>query len=252
MKRLFCFLIAGLMFTSVSLMAQYGLNAGNSETVFVTGKARAEKKADVAYLCFYVRADGMMTKDLYAQLQDYTGTVVKAIKEKGKEKIKSVQVELVKIGEADNRIINNRTKGAEKSILQANNQIFVTMGPSLEPANEIIDAAIGAGALLNMTPGYFGGGNMVNSSVVFGLEKSEDTENELMKKAFEDAKANAEKLAAVSGKKLGEISFIGNYGGIISSQFSNMKKYGAKYIGADPEKINVEVGISVSFKLVNK
>ncbi|OGV50188.1 MAG: hypothetical protein A2017_18670 [Lentisphaerae bacterium GWF2_44_16] len=248
MKKLFCSLIAGLMFTSASLMAQFGSNSGNSETIFVTGKARAEKKADVAYLCFYVKSDGVMLKDLYAQLQNYTGTVVKAIKAKGGEKVKSVQVELLKIGEVDNRMMSSR---ADKTILQACNQVLVTMEPSLPMANEIVDAAIGAGAILNMTPNYYAGNN-VNSSIVFGVEKPGETENELLKKAFEDAKSSAEKLAAVSGKKLGEVSFMGNYGGYIGSQFSNLKKYGAKYIGADPENINVEVSINVSFKLVNK
>jgi len=212
------------------------------------GKARIEKKPDIAYLTFYVKADGTSATEVIKQLEESTEVVIDALKQTGKNKIRSVQKDFMKLGEKDNNFSANNMN---KTTPQAINQITLTIEPSLELAAELIDVIINNEASLKMMNGVYSHDNIANSSVVFGLEKSEEAEKEATDKAIEDAKSNARRTADFSDRKIGKpVSINPNYNYIWNNNPSQ-RKFKAKYISADYEKVSVEVSISASFQLLD-
>jgi len=124
--------------------------------------------------------------------------------------------------------------------------LTLTIEPSLDLANELLDTIMRNGGSLKPIQNYYNDG-AANSAVVFGLENSENIEKELMENAMADAAANAQKMAGLVGKKIGKpimASALTQWSG-----HPTQRKFKSKYISADPEKINVEVSISVTFPL---
>jgi uncharacterized protein YggE len=130
-------------------------------------------------------------------------------------------------------------------------RIRITIPPDRDLALSIIDAAIREGAVLK-SPSTVRFGGEVDTAIVFGLTESDSIADEVRKKAFDDAKVKAEKLSALTGRKLGRISSVGCDGGDVEHQiytFGRKEDYPTKYISGDPSHVEVTASISVSFEL---
>jgi len=80
----------------------------------------------------------------------------------------------------------------------------------------------------------------------FGIDDSEESKDELYKKAFEDAKTKAELLASVSGQKIGKATSItmGNVSNVVP--FYSMKADGIGGGGSELEQGTSSIGATVS------
>lgn len=232
------------IFTLTAFTLAQAAESKQENKISAQGKAMTEQKADVAYIIFYVKTDGLLTVDALKQLDEKTITVTDAVKKAGKDKIRDIKKELIKLGDKEN--FNNMS---DKSTPQAINQLTLTIEPSVEFAAEIMDVIMRSGGSLKMMNNYFSGDNIANSSVVFGIEKSEELEKELTNQALADAKANAQKMATLIGRKVGDPIMV-NYN-MNWNNNPNQKKFKAKYISANYEKIKADISLTVTFQLLD-
>jgi uncharacterized protein YggE len=88
--------------------------------------------------------------------------------------------------------------------------------------------------------------------VVYGLLDSSAAESEAAKKAFEDARGKAEKVAKLAGEKIGDVSSIRPDGSCSRRCYINGRPAGlpTEYIGIIPDAIEVEKSLSVTLELL--
>ena len=95
-------------------------------------------------------------------------------------------------------------------------------------------------------------GGEMDTVVVFGLNESDALRDEVRKKAFDNARENAQKAAALAGRKLGNISAVGCAGDGEQRIYMYGKKedFPTQYIGVDPLRVEVTANVTVTFELL--
>jgi uncharacterized protein YggE len=122
----------------------------------------------------------------------------------------------------------------------ASNQIKVTVD-KLDDIGKVIDSSIAAGA------------NNVNN-IRFSVKEESTHKNAALKKAFEDAKAKAEVIAAASGLALSKIKSIQEAGARVIPPVSSMRTLAAEGVGAaaetpvSPGKIEIHGNLTVIYE----
>jgi uncharacterized protein YggE len=219
-------------------------------TVTVTGKAKIKHKPDVAFVTLYIKADGILMSDAVKKADQKVEDVKEAIQDKFKN-IKSFEVYDVSIGEAQREYFVPDRK-EETSHPEIVRRIRIMIDPNPAQSYELIDIAIRAGALMEI-PSRTRYSEDVRSNVVYGLLKSIDIEKKVSEAALADAKQKAQKLAALAGKKIGDVINIG-CSGSCSYDFPIRimglePDFPTEYIGMNSEEISISQSISVTYEL---
>ncbi|MDL2235487.1 SIMPL domain-containing protein [Christensenellaceae bacterium OttesenSCG-928-L17] len=176
--------------TPVSVVDDTGDAVGTViPTVTVSGTGELEVDPDMATVTFAVRASGKATaEEATAEVSKLMDDIKAALIALGVEE-KDMQTSGYYMYEDYSYDGNGNRVGKPKYSLDNNLTVKIY---DIDLVAGAIDAATGAGA----TNVY---------GVYFGLKDRLEKETEALSLAFENAKARAEKLAEISGKKLGEV-----------------------------------------------
>jgi uncharacterized protein len=239
--------VALVLAIQVSCSAQDARNA-----VTVNGTGKVEAKADVAYVTLSVQGDGVLMTDAVEKARQNADQVVKAINEKH-QGIKAISVEDFRVGQKDEDYYSPDRKETPRPEIMK--RIRITLPPEPKLASDVIDTALRAGATMSM-PSSFSYPDDVSGVLVYGLLAASDYEAQARQLAINDAKSKAEKLAALVGKTLGDVTSIqcAGSGSWAEAMCSNNRgaDFPAKYVGLQPDKVEVSANLSVSYELVKK
>ncbi len=216
------------------------------DAVSVSGMGKVTVKPDVAYVALRVKGDGILMIDAAQKVQEKVAEIEKAIKAKGSA-VKEIKVTDISVGQKDGSWSPDEADQARPEIVK---QMTVTIPPDPKVAFDIVDAAIRAGASLDTSDSY-SYGETPNSVIVYGLVKSEEAEAQAQAKALEDARSKASRLAALTGKTIGDVTSIGCEDESWSFD-RDSDRFPITNLGVNPEGIDVTYSVSVSFALVKK
>lgn len=223
--------------------------AADVNTLTVSGTGKIDRKPDVAFVTVYANGDGILMTDTAKRAKEKVEAIQKALRANHKN-IKAIDVADIQIGEKRNEMWGPEMK-KEPARPEMTKRIRITIPPDMDLALNIIDTVIREGAVMK-APSNVQFGGEVDTVIVFGLTESDAIVDEVRKKAFDDAKVKAEKVASLTGRKLGRISSVGCSGGDIEQQiytFGRKENYPTKYISADPSHVEVTASVSISFEL---
>lgn len=239
-----------LLFTVVPALLlatqAFGLCESAPNTICVTGTGKVTAKPDVAYVTVYAKGVAESVPES-AQKADQTAIAVeKAIKEKHRE-VKSISLTDVDVSQVDYWGPEQK----QEQRVQVSKQIRVTLPPDASNAYKVIETAVHAGAVAqvqNMSM-HFGDYNGV---IVYGLIDGSAAEAQSMKQALADAKAKADKFAEMVGKKVGNISHIGESDTSCGPDFSygRSENYPTKHLSSTPDKIEVTSTVHISYEFL--
>jgi uncharacterized protein YggE len=228
-------LICLLMILALTLPSQAALLKGDETKIIISGKGIIKAEADVAYVTLGVeRTEETATKAQKVAAQKMNN-VLASLKKMGipKDKIETTHVSLQPSYQYD--------KGKRTLVgYTASNQIKVTVD-KLDDIGKVIDSSIAAGA------------NNVNN-IRFSVKEESTHKNAALKKAFEDAKAKAEVIAAASGLALSKIKSIQEAGARVIPPVSSMRTLAAEGVGAaaetpvSPGKIEIHGNLTVIYE----
>ncbi len=227
--------------------------AADPNTISVTGTAKIEKKPDIAFITLYIEGNGILMVDAVKQAKDKTESILKAIRENNKQ-IKNLEVIDIQIGEKKSQIWSSEQKDSPPRP-EVIKRIRITIPPDSVLAYQIIDTAIRAGAVMEI-PSSMNYPGELNSVVIYGLQNASGIEDEAEKKAMENAREKANKIAALAGKKAGGIVSLG----CGSDSFNIKKVYGyghsdnfpSEHVGIYPDRITISSSANVTFELLDK
>ena len=224
-----------LAILALSLPSQAALLKDDETNIAVSGKGIIKAEADVAYVTLGVeRMEETATKAQKVAAQKMNN-VLASLKKMGipKDKIETTRVSLQPSYQYD--------KGKRTLVgYTASNQIKVTVD-KLDDIGKIIDSSIAAGA------------NNVNN-IRFSVKEESTFKKAALKKAFGDAKAKAEVIAAASGLVLSKIMSIQEAGARIIPPVSSMRTLAAEGVGAaaetpvSPGKIEIHGNLTVIYE----
>ncbi len=236
-----------LSLATTQIFAQCGGPDPKRNIVSAAGRASELVKADTAYIILFVRGGGVLLTDARKQLDEKTQVVVNAVNENRKGKIKEIQSDLVKIGDVPR---NFGPVGDNKECVEMYKRLVVETASDAALANEILDAASRAGAAMSIRYGYDSG---VAGNVVFALKNSDKVEEALLKAAYKNAVSDAEKTAALAGRKIGQVVSVGTNKGheFFGAGYQDFMRPRSlpKFKGSDPDKIFVEIMVNATFEL---
>ncbi|HNR94416.1 MAG TPA: SIMPL domain-containing protein [Kiritimatiellia bacterium] len=222
----------------------------DDNTVTVTGKAEIKKKPDVAYVTLYVKGEGILMVDAAKKADQKVEEIKMALQEQIKG-ILAVEVSDVAVGEAQREYWGPDRK-EESPRPEITRRLRITISPDPVHVYELVDVAIRAGALMQIPSTVHYSGD-VRSVVVYGLLDSSGVEAEARDAAMADARKEAQSLAALAGKSLGDVVKVG-CGGTFPSGFpvhvmGRQADYPTAYVGQNPSEIAVNYSLSVSFDM---
>lgn len=236
--------------TSVLLCLFSGATfADEKHTVAVTGNAEETVKPDMMMVTVYVTGEGLLMADAAKNASERVQSIIDAVK-KVQADIKPPEVFTLSAGQKETRSWSSDQRDDPKPALI--HRITFTLPASASSANEIIDAAIRAGASLWLQRNTYMSGE-INSNIVYGLTDEEGALAKVRRSALQNARQRGEELAALAGKTLGNIvsvpgsmscglPFDGPY-------FTGTRhRYPRKFIGTDPERLEIRDSIQVTFE----
>lgn len=237
----------------ISLLSACTIAFGSSDReVQVTGSAQESFAPDIAYVTVFVTGEGILSVDAARDASDQVEAVVKAIKELD-DQPPDVETSDVSVGDKQSVVWSSQNQ-TDSPRPQVTKRIRITIPPDAELAYPIIDAAIRAGAVLNLKsrPGYLG---EVKSTVVYGLKDNPERTNALRTKAFEEATQRAKELADLAGKSLGSVISLNSCGAVSSSRriytSGRSQTFPVEHVGVDSKGIGLSASVSATFELVD-
>lgn len=250
MKNLPFMIIATCVLVALSSYAQEQAN-----TLMVVGQAEEAVAADVAYVTVYASADGILMVDAVKKADTLVREIVSAI-EAESNVVRSIKIQDVVIAEKQTEYWRSDQKD-EIARPQVVRRIQVVCEPDATGIYEVIDKAIRAGALMQV-PSRTSYSGDIRSVVMYGLEHSDEAVNKMRAAAMVDAKVQGEELAALTGKKIGDVisMSVGTSPQNIPC-YSVMRVMGvemqfpSKYIGVNADQIPVRSTLSVTFELTD-
>lgn len=239
----------GLFMAVVALLisAQVVLASEDSKnTITVSGSAKIEAKPDIAYITLYVKATGILMTDAAQNAKKVAAEVEKAVKEKNKD-VKSFTVSDQEIGSKQSEYWGGPDQKTENPIPQVIKRLQITIPPNPDLAGNVIDAAIRAGAIMQVPSSvHYSGEN--NNVLVYGLSAPEEAENQARKKAIENALDNATKTAALVGREIAGVSSVQCAGmDAWRPEFAMMMARHAKYTSLDALKIEIPAFVTITY-----
>ncbi len=241
----------GVMIAVLGSMLVLSVRAADREhTVSVTGKAEVKVKPDAAYITLYARADGILMVDAVKKADKLVDEITTAITTETNI-VKGVAVIDVGLGEKKTEVWRSDQK-EEAPRPEVARRIQITCKPEPSRIYEVIDKGLRAGALMQI-PSRTSYSDDIRSVVVYGLEQSSEVLERVRKAAMDDAKSQADKAAALAGKKAGGVLTIGCSGSThwnIPMRVMGMKTdYPTEHIGTSPTEITLSHAVSVTYEL---
>jgi len=245
MKR---FAVMSVAIASMVALSSYAEDRQHS--ISVAGKADEKVKPDVAYVTVYAQADGILMVDAVKNSDKLVQEITSAVKSETNV-VRSIGVVDVALGEKTTEYWQSDQK-RESPRPQVVRRIRIACEPKPALLYEVIDKALRAGALMQV-PSRTTYSDDIRSVVIYGLEQSADVVERVRKAAMTDAKADAEKLAKLAGKKVGDIVSIGCSGSTrwdMPMRVMGMQaQFPTEHIGTDPDEITISHTVSVTFGL---
>ena len=239
------------MVLAIGALLSQGVMGAEENKISVSGSAKIERKPDVAYITLYIKGDGILMVDAVSKAKEKTEAIQKAIRENHKG-IKDIEIIDIEIGEKGSRYWSSEKKD-EPPRPQVVKRMRITISPDPALAQQIIDTAIRKDAIMKIPSSSHYSGE-IHSVVIYGLLDASAAEDEAKKKALEDARNKAQKMAALIGKKTGDIVSIG----CGSSAFfprhiyisGRQADFPTKNIGINSNKIDISYSLKITFELV--
>jgi uncharacterized protein YggE len=231
MRRMAAMLIAaaGMLLVSVGWGAEEGSNLPGGITVQGNGTAKA-KPTQVEIDCT-ITADAELATDATVKFRDAKKRALAAIEGMKNPDVK-VNSNGLSISNAPDAAAQQAmmrgmpvTPGKARVMIVEKNKIVITNADKLEPEAlletvlKVLDVAKDAGFTVgpsmpsNPWEAQQMGGQMANGMVQFKVPDGVSLRDEAYKSAIEDAKGKAQKLAELSGCKLGSVKAIQQQGG---------------------------------------
>lgn len=233
-----------------SMLALSSYAGDRQHTISVAGKADVKVKADTAYVTLYAQAEGILMVDAVKNTDKLVQEITTAV-ESETNVIRTIDVVDVALGEKATEYWRSDQK-PEPPRPQVARRIRITCEPKPAGIYEVIDKAIRAGALMQMSSRTTYSED-IRSVVIYGLEKSGEAVERVRKTAMADAKAEAEKVAILAGKKVGDVVSIGCSGSTLRAMpmrvMGMQSQFPTEYIGINPDEITIAHTVSVTFDL---
>jgi uncharacterized protein YggE len=224
------------------------MNDMKAPSISVIGKGTTTAPADVGFVDLYVRTDGMLLEDAVLESTRKCERIVEAIKAAAPN-VRKIEVTDVQIGET--KPSWRETNESPKPEVVKN--VLVVISPAPDAAVRIVDVASRLGATLQnpLSNSPFGDPLGV---IVYGLLSCGSVEEEVMKKAVDNASENASRMAKLMEKSLGRILNVSKvewFSGSVKSVFEkNVNcKFQTDYLSVTPENVVVTASLTVDFEL---
>jgi uncharacterized protein YggE len=223
--------------------------AAEEHSLTVLGRAELKQKPDVAFVTVFVKADALTMTDAAKEADQKVEEVKKALK-KYKE-IKGIEVSDAAVGETQRQFYSadQKEEGQHPEVVR---RIRITTQPAPAQVYQIIDAAISAGAVMQI-PSAIRYSDDTRTMVIYAVLKTAEVETQARRAALADAKQQAESLAAMAGKKLGGVVKIA------IDNFSTSKypvrimgresDFPTPYFGQNSKEVLIGCSFSVTFEL---
>jgi uncharacterized protein YggE len=242
--------ISGSVATVLLGLCMAGIAWADHESVSVTGKGEIKQKPDVAYVTVYIKGEGATMVDAAKEADQKVEEIKTAVQKKHKE-IQSIEVSDVTVGEAQRQVWTPDQK-EEPPHPEITRRIRFATAPDPAKAYELIDTAVGAGALMQIASSVHYSDD-TRSIVVYALLNPASLEAKARKDAMAGARQEADSLAALVGKKIGGVLKIGH-------QDADFFSHAVRIMGRDPDlptryfslnakEVTVTCALSVTFEL---
>lgn len=217
-------------------------------SISVRGIGVKTVKPDQAHVWVYAVGNGILVSDALADANKRVQAITEAVRKLDPE-VSAPEVVTVSIGREEKRFWRGDEK--DESRPQVMQRVLFKLPVAPDRAAAVADAAVRAGAVLDV-PRSSWVASEINSNIYYTIKDEAVLKTELIKAAIEDARANAQKLAILVGKKLGDIISFNEYGQ--NEMFVYPLERGrlaSRYLGTDPEKLEVRETIELRFEWHN-
>ena len=214
------------------------LHADESDyLVTVSGIAEVNERPDKAYVTLYAEAEESTVTYAVKKVDDLVEDIGERIKKDARIKGDVLVVDTAFSGKVDSK------EGAV--LFQVARRLRITCNPDSEEIHDVIDAGVKAGALVEV-PACMSSAVKVRGVVVYGVEKSQYTIDDLRKAAIEDARAEAEKVVKLVGKEVGDVVRISTDSPDSLGEDTDLP---TKFVDTNPDWITMSYAVSVSYEL---
>ncbi len=205
-----------------------------SRTLNVNGLGSTYLTPDIAYIYIGVHSEGATASAVVAANKTQTNAVLDALKAAGVDD-KDLRTTNFSIWPSQQYSPEGTVTG---TIYMVDNTVYVTVR-DLEGLGDLLDDTIAAGA------------NSVNS-IQFDVADKTAAVKEARVKAVEDAKTQAQELAAAAGVKLGDIQNISFYDNSPYPVFEGKGGgggYAAESVAIQPGQLTISVSVNVTYDI---
>ncbi len=205
--------------------------------ITVSGIAEVNERPDKAYVTLYAEAEESTVTYALKKVDDRVEDIEERIKKDARIRGDIVVVDTAFSGKFDSK--------ADSVLFQAARRLRITCNPDSEEIHEVIDAGVKAGALVEV-PSCMSASVKVKGLVVYGVEKSQYTIDDLRTAAIADARAEAEKVVKLVGKTLGDVVRISADS---PDSLGTDTDLPTKFVDTNPDQITISYKVSVSYEL---
>ncbi len=205
--------------------------------VTVSGIAEVNERPDRAYITLYAEAEESTVTYAIKKVDDLVEDIGERIKKDARIRGDILVVDTAFSGKVDSK---------DGSVLcQAARRLRVTCNPDPDEIHDVIDAGIKAGALVEV-PSCMSSSVKIKGLVVYGVEKSQYTIDDLRTAAIADARAEAEKVVKLIGKTVGDVVRISADSPDSLGEDTDLP---TKFVDTNPDQIRMSYSVSVSYEL---
>jgi len=224
---------------AVSILAFAGLLHADDFDYLVTvsGIAEVNERPDRAYVTLYAEAEEGTVTYAIKKVDDRVEDIEERIKKDARIRGDILVVDTAFSGEVDSK--------DDSVLFQAARRLRITCNPDPDEIYDVIDAGVKAGALVEV-PSCMNASVKVKGLVVYGVEKSKYTIDDLRKAAIADARAEAEKVVKLVGKTVGDVVRISADS---PDSLGTDTDLPTKFVDTNPDQITMSYTVSVSYEL---
>jgi len=238
-------LVKYLSVALLSLFISQVVNGQEPDKITVTGKGEVFRKPDVVYITLFLKQHGVLTVDAVKKAKENSDEIQKVIKQTDPD-ILEIDIIDFRLGEKTSR--SYRPDEDAPATPEVIKRIRITSKPDPETVHKIVDAAIRAGAVMEIESRYMGTSSELGT-VVYGITKFEQTYKEAQRDAITKAKSEAQNTAELLNRKLGKILQITSRIFTTYRVYRNYDPFPTEFLGASPEKILVAATVTVVYEL---
>lgn len=241
-----------LSLTFVAALPSIALAEEN--VVDVSGSVTITVPPDAAWITLYVIGDGLLASDAVRKANERADSAIKAVTDAAAAG-ETLEVENEDLGITQKQSLASFGQGGgDQARPQSARRLRIKLPPASPRVMTALDAALRAEAQLSPPSlGYSVG--QEQAVVHYGATDTPELRERLRTEAMKDARAKAEALATLAGRKVGEVIRIGDCGENIPdvSQFMPFGSKGSPlptpFAGTDPAGVVIRSSLKVAFRL---